>query len=615
MKVLQKAKQSWSEVRWKMLVIFAFLSIISTLLVVSCAAALLNVVIRRANASLMEEQINGVMDSWSRFTPLLLERVPCGTSPSDSLVPQIYPTTTWPEGRISLTVAPRGALVPMTAATWFDDGSLAGIVNDRGSLEIRAFRSVEREGCSISVLVQIPLTESLLKLLSREVGLEISATKTVPMQRYRAERGLTGEIEANFVPGSGRAIPVLVSAQNLETGRSEDWTVCQLRPTFTGTVEGLSRMGLRKASWISPFGGIAFGLALVYAAGFLFSARLGQRIVAAIDGLSNAARRVGRGDFSVRLPVRERDQLGNLASSFNEMTRDLEILREKEKRNAVLESDIALAHEVQEYLYPRTRPDLSGISVWGGTTPARVLSGDLYDFLSFKDGKVGLLCADVSGKGLSAALMMSHLQAMAHDRLLPADEADRQPEPAAFVDGLNQGLRGRFGNSRYATMFYGELDSRSKVLRYINAGHCAPILISETGEVKTLSGGDLPVGLFPHIMYQELQLDLSKGGTVIVYTDGVTDALNSEGEEFGEARLIGCCNSLPEGTEAQTIGRLLSEKIALWTAGVEQFDDTTVLVLSVDRLQSQVSGIPGRDGHSGSVIAESHQDRSFASRT
>ena len=100
------------------------------------------------------------------------------------------------------------------------------------------------------------------------------------------------------------------------------------------------------------------------------------------------------------------------------MTRDLEVLREKEKRSAVLERDIALAHEVQEYLYPRTRPDLSGISVWGTTTPARVLSGDLYDFLSFKDGRVGLLCADVSGKGLSAALMMSHLQAMTHDRLL-----------------------------------------------------------------------------------------------------------------------------------------------------------------------------------------------------
>jgi serine phosphatase RsbU (regulator of sigma subunit) len=604
MEVFQKIRRSWSQVRWKMLVIFAFLNIISTLLVVSCAAALLNVVIRRANASLVEEQINGVIDSWSHFTPVLFERTPCGTSASNSSVTQTYPTAPWPDGHISVTVAPRGAHAPMTAATWFDNGSLAGIVNDRGSLEIRASRSVEREGCSISVLVVIPLTESLLKLLSREVGLEISGSKTVPMQRYRAERGLLGEIEANFVPGSGRAIPVLVSARNLESGRSEVWTVCQLRPTFTRTVGDLSRMGLRKASWISPFGGIAFGLALVYAGGFLFSARLGHRIVAAIDGLSVAARRIGTGDFSVRLPVREQDQLGNLASSFNEMTRDLEILRENEKRNAVLERDIALAREVQEYLYPRTRPDLSGISVWGATTPARVLSGDLYDFLSFKDGKVGLLCADVSGKGLSAALMMSHLQAMAHDRLLSADGADRQPEPAAFVDGLNQGLRGRFGNSRYATMFYGELDSRRKVLRYINAGHCAPILISETGEVKALSGGDLPVGLFPHIRYQELQIDLSKGGTVIVYTDGVTDALNSEGEEFGEARLIGCCNSLPEGADARTIGRLLSENIALWTAGVEQFDDTTMLVLYVDRLQTPLSGSPRREGLSRSVIAE-----------
>ena len=272
MELFRKVRQSWSAVRWKMLVIFAFLSIISTFLVVSCAAALLNVVIRRANSSLIEEQINGVVDSWSRFTPLLLERVPCGTSGSSSSVPQILPSATWPEGRISVTVTPRGANIPMTAATWFDNGSHAGIVNDRGGLEIRANRSVEREGCSISVLVQIPLTEPLLKHLSREVGLEISGTKTVQMQRYRAERGFIGEVEANFVPGSGRAIPVLVSARNLETGRSEDWTVCQLKPTFTRTVNDLSRMGLRKASWISPFGAIALGLALVYAAGF-FSPR------------------------------------------------------------------------------------------------------------------------------------------------------------------------------------------------------------------------------------------------------------------------------------------------------------------------------------------------------
>ena len=615
MEVFQKIKQSWSAVRWQMLVIFALLTIISTFLVVSCAAALLNVVIRRTNASLIEEQINGVVDSWGRFTPFLLERTPCATSESDSPVAQVYPSATWPGGQISVTVTPKDAHVPFTAATRFDDGALAGIVNDHGSLEIRTSRSVERQGCSVSVLVRIPLKESLLRLLSGEAGLDISGTRTVLMQRYREERGLIGDVEANFVPGSGRAIPVLVRARNLETGQSEVWTVCQLRPTFTRTVQDLTRMGLRKASWISPFGSIAFGLVLVYAAGFLFSARLGRRIVTAIDGLSIAARRVGKGDFSIRLPVRERDQLGNLASSFNEMTRDLEILREKEKRSAVFERDVALAREVQQYLYPRTRPDLSGVSVWGVTTPARVLSGDLYDFLSFNKCKIGLLCADVSGKGLSAALMMSHLQAMAHDRLLFAGESDRHPEPAAFVDGLNQSLRGRFGDSRYATMFYGELDSRSKVLRYINAGHCAPIFISESGEVTTLSGGDLPVGLFPDIRYQELRLDLSTGGTVIVYTDGVTDALNSRGEEFGEARLIGCCNSLPKGADAQTIGRLLSESIALWAAGVEQFDDTTMLVLSVDKLQTQLWDRPNRLGHSRTVFVESQEHETLASRT
>lgn len=164
-------------------------------------------------------------------------------------------------------------------------------------------------------------------------------------------------------------------------------------------------------------------------------------------------------------------------------------------------------------------------------------------------------------------------------------------------------------------MFYGELDPKSKVLRYINAGHCAPLLISETGEVHTLSEGDLPVGLFPQVKYRELQLDLSKGGTLVVYTDGVTDALNSAGEEFGDARLIECCRSLPKGADAQTIGRLISENINLWTAGVAQFDDTTMLVLSVDKGQAQLSDGPWGKGLLANVIAESRKERVFASRS
>jgi serine phosphatase RsbU (regulator of sigma subunit) len=580
MALFQKVREAWSAVRWKMLVIFAFFSIISTVLVASAALAVLNVVIRRENANLIQERIDGVVDSCNRFTPFLLGQVAaCRMPPSNSPV-EAYPAAMWPEIQRSVTVLRREARAAIKPK-WLGADSFSGIVVDRGNLEIRSFRLVEREGCSVSVLVRVRLTESFLDRLSTQAGLEISNARPVLLQRYHAKRGLADEIEANFIPGSNQPIPVLVSARDWGSGQAEDWVVGLLRPTYAPTLVGLNRMGLRKASWISPFGGIALGLALIYGAGLLLSVRLSQRIVTVIDGLSNAARRVGKGDFSVRLPVGEQDQLGILASSFNEMTQDLETLREQEKRSAVLERDIALAQEVQRYLYPRTPPELSGASVWAVTTPARVVSGDLYDLLCFSDGNVGLLLADVSGKGVSAALMMSHLQAVAHGRLLSIDETRKQPPPATFVRGLNRDLLGRFGNNRYATMFYGEFDSRSKVLRYVNAGHMPPIFIPAAGAAKKLSEGDLPVGLLPQVEYQELQVDLSKGGAVIVYTDGVTDALNSQGDDFGDTRLITCCNSLPEGAGAEAIGRLISKSVVDWTAGVERFDDTTLLVLSV----------------------------------
>jgi serine phosphatase RsbU (regulator of sigma subunit) len=248
-------------------------------------------------------------------------------------------------------------------------------------------------------------------------------------------------------------------------------------------------MGLRTASWVAQFGAIMLGLVSAYAFGLFLSLRLAQRIVTVIDGLSHAALRVGKGDFSVRVADPEQDQLGRLAASFNAMTRDLENLREHEKQRSILERDIALGREAQQYLYPRQSPVLSQANVWGITQPARIVSGDLYDFLSFTDREVGLICADVSGKGTSAALMMANLQAVAHGRLLLLDNANVRPAPDAFVAALDRDISGRFGDNRYATLFYGEFDSQTKILRYVNAGHMPPIFISAEGEVVEWAGG------------------------------------------------------------------------------------------------------------------------------
>jgi hypothetical protein len=231
-------KEAWSTVRWQMLVIFAFFGIISTVLVATAAVAALNVVVRRETANLIQERINGIVDSCSRFTPLVLERVEsCRTASLNSLLLEEFPTAVWPEGQSSVTVLPKEP-PPAAKPAWLGADSFAGIVVNQGRLEIRSFRLVERESCSISVLVRVRLNESFLNRLSSQAGLEISGRKVVPMRRYRAELGTAGEIEANFIPGSDHPIPVQVSARNWQTGQFEDWTICQLRPTYAPAAEG-----------------------------------------------------------------------------------------------------------------------------------------------------------------------------------------------------------------------------------------------------------------------------------------------------------------------------------------------------------------------------------------
>jgi len=341
-------------------------------------------------------------------------------------------------------------------------------------------------------------------------------------------------------------------------------------------------MGLRRASWVSPFASIAIALILVYSFGLLLAIRLSQRIVTVIDALSKATLKVGKGDFTARVMVTEDDQLGKLAASFNEMTIDLGKLREQERQHAILERDIVLAQEVQQHLYPRSEPQLPGASVWGITTPARIVSGDLYDFFMFGDGVIGILCADVSGKGMSAALMMAHLQAVAHNRLLGLAPTMNRPSPASFVDMLNRDLRGLFGEGRYATMFYGEFDSNTRALRYVNAGHCPPMLVSRERGARQLLEGDLPVGLLPGVNFEEQQITLPSGSILLVHTDGVTEASNSSDEEFGAGRLAGFCESLPSNTNARLLCEHLLQRLADWSSGAEQSDDITAVALSLD---------------------------------
>jgi len=584
LKMLMKLRAAWGMIRWKMMIIFSFFSIISVAMITCFSIALLNVVIRRESAYMIEEWIKVIVESREGMMDPVLDRTKgCEYASNAALFALLteHLNASWPGSQSAVSVLPSGAL-HSASPPWLGTPAFAGIVEDRGKLEIRFLRMVKRKGCSVSVLVRIPLGEVFLSQLSTASGLEVVDSQPVMLPRYRQREGVFGEFRANFVPGSRRPVPVVAVARDWQSGSLQSWVICQIRPSYSRTFEDLSRMGLSRASWIFPLISIGSVVCLAYAFGVFLSLCLSRRIVTVIDALSHAAHQVGQGDFSVRIPVTEQDQLGLLVTSFNTMTTHLMELREQEKQRIILERDITLAHEAQQYLYPRSAPALCGAKVCGMTTPARIVSGDLYDFFPFCDSAVGLFCADVSGKGMSAALMMAHLQAVAHGRMLGLEQTSARPSPSAFAAMLNRDLCGCFGDNRYATMFYGEYDLSTRSLRYINAGHCPPILISAAGEVTVLRDGNLPIGLFSEMVYQELRITLSRGCAIVVYSDGLIDALNLKGEEFGEERLLSCCRLLPKGATAESICRSLSQHVSEWSAGAEQFDDTTIFVLAVN---------------------------------
>lgn len=240
--------------------------------------------------------------------------------------------------------------------------------------------------------------------------------------------------------------------------------------------------------------------------------------------------------------------------------------------------DLALAAEVQKRLLPRHPPRHRGATLAAHTLPARTIGGDYYDFLELSHERLGIAVADVSGKGIAAALLMSVVQASL--RLI---SAGGDMPLSALAARMNAQLYQSTGTNKYATFFYAQLDSTGRRLRYVNAGHNAPYLVHRTGagvNVSELSAGGTVLGLFPETEYESAEIDLNPGDLFVAFTDGVPEALNAAGEEFGEERIKSLLrDSL--GCDADVVTATLSETMRLWMAGTEQHDDLTIVVVAV----------------------------------
>ena len=584
-------RRTWGRVRWKMAAIIIFTGT-SSILIACLAVAALNVVVRRESSNVVEKQIQVLVQASRSVAPAILDHtdVCMGSLPQSAVLKPLvaYTDEAFPQAQASLEVEGATGLkssVPEPDAAmvrrpdWLPENGFSGLVVDRGQLEIRNVIVQHRGPCNVTVIFSLPLGSELAKRLSSAGGMAVKTVSPTPFRAHPTHRVLR-TIEGNFLPGISERAAVVLTVRNWETGAPEDWVAYSVQPSYSSTFEDVARLGSQMANWVWLLAALSLIVLLLDASGVWMCIRLGSDIATAVDDLSSAARQIAGGNFAWRTPVRKEGQLGDLVCNFNEMAIALEQLQKDEAVRLTLESELQVARTVQEYLYPRVVPVLSGATVSGRTLAARTIGGDLYDFFDLGRERIGILCADVSGKGIPAALMMANLQAVARAHSGDRIENEAVP-PAHFVEILNQQLAGRFGDNRYATLFWAEYNAQTAVLTYVNAGHPSPIVIHSTGEIERLDSECVPIGMFANRRYTATELRMTPGSRLVIFTDGLTDAENTTEEEFGDDRLIASCATIPAGIDAKAVAERVLQAVAEWSVGTEQFDDTTIVVLDV----------------------------------
>jgi phosphoserine phosphatase RsbU/P len=506
----------------------------------------------------------------------------------------------------------------------FITGDFGDIVSDRGKLYLRTASVPADEAGHLCVMLSEPLNREFVEKIAGDLGrIAVYGTaspagssgggSSTPAQpdRSRAflpfDNGTPQEqmFTAGTVPPASNALDHEI---NLRIPLAVvDWATGARRPVGA-IAEVDTRSSMLYATLFGARGDYAKGLetilalvAMVFAivVGFaLFvGTKLTRSITAAVGQLYEGTKHINRADFSHRITVKSSDQLATLANSFNSMTTSIEKLVQEQKEKQRLEGELAIAQEVQAQLYPKLITQLDTLEVHGFCRPARTVSGDYYDFLALNSDKLMLAVGDISGKGISAALLMAtiHSAVRAYSiedaplvreeiavaaggagLMLASESRGADASPANLLTLLNHQLYESTPAAKYATLFLGIYDGATRRFTYANGGHLPPILISEDGSAQLLSCGGTVVGLFDNLSFPEATVQLRPGDVLLAYSDGVTEPENDYGE-FGEERLIQLVRAnrhLP----LERITEIVIAAVADWIGDNEQPDDVTLVL-------------------------------------
>lgn len=299
--------------------------------------------------------------------------------------------------------------------------------------------------------------------------------------------------------------------------------------------------------------------------------------------LSDSANEVAKGNFDTPLPsIKYNDEIRQLRDSFKKMQQSLakyvERLKTSTAQNASMESELNIARGIQMEMLPKSYPpypERKDIDIFGSLTPARAVGGDLYDF-HIHDERLFFCIGDVSGKGVPASLVMAVISAQF--RTLSANE----DQPQRIVKAMNTTMVGRNDSMMFATLFVGVINLKTGELRYCNAGHDSPVIVSEQSYELLPVDTNVPIGIVPDWTYTQQQTTIQSGSTIFLYTDGLTEAEEKDQKLFGEKRMLETIEA-GKTSDPETIINNMTNAIRLYVGDAEQSDDLTMLAIRYNK--------------------------------
>jgi sigma-B regulation protein RsbU (phosphoserine phosphatase) len=586
--------------RNRLIVTYIFIAVIPILLLLAMTGIGLYLLYPQIGAHLlvdaMQDHVGIIALDADEIVGALVQEIQVGDSPTDPALlerPRVASLVQaakaeWPGLRVVLQHQPRFSLT----------GTFRGLTEFRGELHFVSEQRRQSASGPVAVVLAAPVTPSLLDQLTSELG---PIQFTVMEPRNAGSQGLTVTTDGKVYTAAGRIVSssrklpppenwfdIKVNGAATLEAYPVDSDTTKYPATLPVAAPVLATFTLRPStlnkslfSSVGAIGPILMRIVLVAAAVFLImelaalatGIALTTTITRSVGDLYEATQFVGQGDLTHRVRVHERDQLGALGVSFNEMTASIANLIEEQRARQRLEHEVAIASEVQQQLFPKTFPSLPGLELGAVCSPARVVSGDYYDFIRIGPTVVGIAVADIAGKGIFAALLMASLQAA----LRSTASLDGNAGTARLVSQLNAHLFKNTSDDRYATLFYATYHSDTHSLTYTNAGHLAPLLFTN-GCVQPLDqGGGTVVGLFENPPFTQVTSRIPPGSLLVAFSDGLTEAANPAGEELGTNRIKDEISRLQD-IPPQRIAESLVAMAARWSGTPEQADDVTVVV-------------------------------------